>query len=210
MANLRNIPNILTVSRIFAVLIFVAMASVAHLEAMGDKSYVCTMRIVAVVLALLAGLTDLLDGYLARKYHWISDFGALMDPLADKIFVTGTMLIAVEYRLIPAWIAIAVLFREFMVTGLRTLAAKKQVVISADRWGKLKTAMQMSMLGLAGIAWVIEGNDTVPYFYNTCIWGIRIWYVWIGYLTLIVLVTLLSGLGYFIRYRKLFTEQLSE
>ena len=210
MSNLRNLPNILTVSRIFAVLIFVAMASVAHLDAMGDKSYVCTLRIVAVVLALLAGLTDLLDGYLARKYHWISDFGALMDPLADKIFVTGTMLIAVEYRLIPAWIAIAVLFREFMVTGLRTLAAKKQVVISADRWGKLKTAMQMSMLGLAGIAWIIEGNDTVPYFYNTCIWGIRIWYVWIGYLTLIVLVTLLSGLGYFIRYRKLFTEQLSE
>ena len=120
------------------------------------------------------------------------------------------MLIAVEYRLIPAWIAIAVLFREFMVTGLRTLAAKKQVVISADRWGKLKTAMQMSMLGLAGIAWIIEGNDTVPYFYNTSIWGIRIWYVWMGYLTIIVLVTLLSGLGYFIRYRKLFTEQLSE
>lgn len=210
MSNLRNLPNILTVSRIFAVLVFVAMASVAHLEAMGDKSYVCTMRIVAVVLALLAGLTDLLDGYLARKYHWISDFGALMDPLADKIFVTGTMLIAVEYRLIPAWIAIAVLFREFMVTGLRTLAAKKQIVISADRWGKLKTAMQMSMLGLAGIAWIIEGNDTVPYFYNTSIWGIRIWYVWMGYLTVIVLVTLLSGLGYFIRYRKLFTEQLSE
>ena len=208
MSNLRNLPNILTVSRIFAVLIFVVMASVAHLDAMGDKSYVCTMRIIAVVLALLAGLTDLLDGYLARKYHWISDFGALMDPLADKIFVTGTMLIAVEYRLIPAWIAIAVLFREFMVTGLRTLAAKKQVVISADRWGKLKTAMQMSMLGLAGIAWIIEGNDTVPYFYNTCIWGIRIWYVWIGYLTIIVLVTLLSGLGYFIRSRKLFREQL--
>ena len=208
MSNLRNLPNILTVSRIFAVLIFVAMASVAHLEAMGDKSYVCTMRIIAVVLALLAGLTDLLDGYLARKYHWISDFGALMDPLADKIFVTGTMLIAVEYRLIPAWIAIAVLFREFMVTGLRTLAAKKQVVISADRWGKLKTAMQMSMLGIAGIAWVIEGNNSEPYFYNTCIWGIRIWYVWIGYLTVIVLVTLLSGLGYFIRYRKLFMEQL--
>ena len=210
MFKFRNLPNILTVSRIFAVLVFVAIASVSHLEAMGDKSYVCTMRIIAVVLALLAGLTDLLDGYIARKYHLISDFGALMDPLADKIFVTGTMLIAVEYRLIPAWIAIAVLFREFMVTGLRTLAAKKQVVISADRWGKLKTAMQMSMLGIAGIAWVIEGNNSEPYFYNTCIWGIRIWYVWMGYLTIIVLVTLLSGLGYFIRYRKLFTDQLGE
>lgn len=210
MSKLRNLPNILTVSRIFAVLVFVAMASIAHLDAVGDKSYVFWLRVAAMILALLAGLTDLLDGYLARKYHWISDFGALIDPLADKIFVTGTMLIAVEYRLIPAWIAIAVLFREFMVTGLRTLAAKKQVVISADRWGKLKTAMQMSMLGIAGIAWIIEGNNSEPYFYNTCIWGIRIWYVWIGYLTVIVLVTLLSGLGYFIRYRKLFTEQLSE
>lgn len=208
MSKLRNLPNILTVSRIFAVLVFVAMASIAHLDAVGDKSYVFWLRVAAMILALLAGLTDLLDGYLARKYHWVSDFGALMDPLADKIFVTGTMLIAVEYRLIPAWIAIAVLFREFMVTGLRTLAAKKQVVISADRWGKLKTAMQMSMLGIAGIAWIIEGNNSEPYFYNTCIWGIRIWYVWIGYLTVIVLVTLLSGLGYFIRYRKLFTEQL--
>ena len=208
MSKLRNIPNILTVSRIFSVLIFVAIASVAHLDAIGSKDWVCTLRIIAVSLALLAGLTDLLDGYLARKFHWVSDFGALMDPLADKIFVTGTMLIGVEYRLIPAWIAIAVLFREFMVTGLRTLAAKKQVVISADRWGKLKTAMQMSMLGLAGIAWIIEGNNSTPYFYNTTIGDVRIWYVWMGYLTLIVLVTLLSGLGYFIRYRKLFLEQL--
>ena len=206
----KNLPNTLTVSRIFAVLIFVAIASIAHIDVISDKAWIFGLRLSAVILALLAGLTDLLDGYLARKYHWVSDFGALMDPLADKIFVTGTMLIAVEYRLIPAWIAIAVLFREFMVTGLRTLAAKKQVVISADRWGKLKTAMQMSMLGIAGIAWVIEGNNSEPYFYNTCIWGIRIWYVWMGYLTIIVLVTLLSGLGYFIRYRKLFTEQLSE
>jgi CDP-diacylglycerol--glycerol-3-phosphate 3-phosphatidyltransferase len=204
----KNLPNTLTVSRIFAVLIFVAIASVAHLDVISDKSWVFSLRLAAVILALLAGLTDLLDGYLARKYHWVSDFGALMDPLADKIFVTGTMLMAVEFGIIPAWIAIAVLFREFMVTGLRTLAAKKQVVISADRWGKLKTAMQMSMLGIAGIAWIIEGNNSEPYFYNTCIWGIRIWYVWIGYLTVIVLVTLLSGLGYFIRYRKLFTEQL--
>ena len=125
-----------------------------------------------------------------------------MDPLADKIFVTGTMLIAVEYRLIPAWIAIAVLFREFMVTGLRTLAAKKQVVISADRWGKLKTAMQMSMLGIAGIAWAIDGGS--DYLKMESWFGIRIWYVWMAFMTGIVLVTLLSGLGYFIRYRKLF------
>ena len=125
-----------------------------------------------------------------------------MDPLADKIFVTGTMLMAVEYRIIPAWIAIAVLFREFMVTGLRTLAAKKQIVISADRWGKLKTALQMTMLGIAGIAWAIDGGS--DYLKMESWFGIRIWYVWMAFMTGIVLVTLLSGLGYFIRYRKLF------
>lgn len=208
MPNIKNLPNILTISRICAVALFVVIASIAHLPLAGELSWIKYLRLGAVILALLAGLTDLLDGYLARRYQCVSDFGALMDPLADKIFVTGTMLMAVEFRIIPAWIAIAVLFREFMVTGLRTLAAKKQVVISADRWGKLKTAMQMSMLGIAGIAWIIEGNDSAPYFYDTCVWGIRIWYVWIGYLTVIVLVTLLSGLGYFIRYRKLFMEQL--
>jgi CDP-diacylglycerol--glycerol-3-phosphate 3-phosphatidyltransferase len=127
-----------------------------------------------------------------------------MDPLADKIFVTGTMLMAVEYRIIPAWIAIAVLFREFMVTGLRTLAAKKQVVISADRWGKLKTALQMTMLGLAGITWAIDGGDT--YLREEYWAGIRIWYVWLVFMTGIVLVTIFSGLGYFIRYRALFLD----
>ena len=201
----KNLPNILTVSRIFAVLIFVAIASVAHISIISDKSWIVALRTVAVILALLAGLTDLLDGYLARRYHWISDFGALMDPLADKIFVTGTMLMAVEYRIIPAWIAIAVLFREFMVTGLRTLAAKKQIVISADRWGKLKTASQMTMLGIAGIAWAIDGGS--DYLHQASWFGIRLWYVWLAFMVGIVLITLFSGLGYFIRYRSLFTDE---
>ncbi|MBE6374936.1 MAG: CDP-diacylglycerol--glycerol-3-phosphate 3-phosphatidyltransferase [Lentisphaeria bacterium] len=201
----KNLPNILTVSRIFAVLIFVAIASVAHIDVISDKSWVFALRISAVILAMLAGLTDLLDGYLARKYHWVSDFGALMDPLADKIFVTGTMLMAVEFRIIPAWIAIAVLFREFMVTGLRTLAAKKQIVISADRWGKLKTALQMTMLGIAGVAWAIDGGN--EYLFTESWFGIRIWYIWLTFMTGIVLITLFSGLGYFIRYRKLFLSQ---
>jgi len=200
----KNLPNILTLSRIFAVLIFVAIASVAHFDIMNSKSWIFGLRISAVILAMLAGLTDLLDGYLARKYNWVSDFGALMDPLADKIFVTGTMLMAVEYRIIPAWIAIAVLFREFMVTGLRTLAAKKQIVISADRWGKLKTALQMTMLGIAGIAWAIDGGTT--YLRTESWFGLRIWYIWMVFMTGSVLITIFSGLGYFIRYRKLFMD----
>lgn len=201
---MRNVPNILTVSRIFAVLIFVVLATFAERDYMSAQA-VFGVRLAAYILAILAGLTDLLDGYIARRYNFVSDFGALMDPLADKIFVTGTMLMAVEYRLMPAWIAVAVLCREFMVTGLRTLAAKKQVVISADRWGKLKTALQMVMLGIAGAAWVIDGG--AQYMHDAVWFGVRLWYLWLIYLTGIVIVTIGSGLGYFIKYRKLYLPE---
>ena len=200
---MKNIPNILTVSRIVLVLVFVLMATLADPSYFGKSiSQMYLLRWIAYIMVIIAGLTDLLDGYLARKFNIVSDFGALMDPLADKIFVTGTMLMAVEYRLMPAWIAVAVLCREFMVTGLRTLAAKKQVVISADRWGKLKTALQMIMLAIAGFAWVMDGG--VSYLQNAQWWGIRLWYVWLTYLWSIVLVTVLSGVGYFVKYRHLF------
>ena len=204
---MKNVPNILTVSRIFAVLIFVVLATFAE-KAFMPAEAVRAVRLGAYILAILAGLTDLLDGYLARRYNQVSDFGALMDPLADKIFVTGTMLIAVEYTLMPAWIAVAVLCREFMVTGLRTLAARKQVVISADRWGKLKTALQMVMLVIAGAAWVIDGGDIYLREAKWC--GIRLWYLWISYLSGIVIVTIGSGLGYFIRYRSLYLPEKSK
>ena len=201
---MKNVPNFLTVSRIFAVLIFVVLATFAEKDYMSANA-IFGVRLAAYILAIGAGLTDLLDGYIARKYNFVSDFGALMDPLADKIFVTGTMLMAVEYRLMPAWIAVAVLCREFMVTGLRTLAAKKQIVISADRWGKLKTALQMVMLGIAGAAWVIDGG--AQYMHDAVWFGVRLWYLWIAYLTGIVFVTIGSGLGYFIKYRKLYLPE---
>ena len=201
---MRNVPNILTVSRIFAVLIFVVLATFAERTFMSDEA-VRLVRLVAYILAILAGVTDLLDGYLARRYDLVSDFGALMDPLADKIFVTGTMLMAVEYGIMPAWIAVAVLCREFMVTGLRTLAAKKQIVISADRWGKLKTALQMLMLIIAGAAWVIDGG--AQYLHTAKWFGIRLWYLWNVYLSGIVLVTIGSGAGYFFKYRKLYLPE---
>ena len=199
---MKNIPNILTVSRIVAITVFVVLASLADYSYFKDRDSVIILRMVAYVLAVIAGVTDLVDGYIARRYNATSDFGALMDPLADKIFVTGCMLMAVEYKLMPAWIAIAVLSREFMVTGLRALAAKKQIVIAADGWGKVKTASQMVMLGISGAAWVKNGGTE---YLQTAQWfGVRLWYIWIGYLVAIVLVTTFSGLNYFIRYRKLF------
>ena len=211
---MKNIPNILTVSRIFAIIIFIVLATLADRPYFQDKNYIFIIRLAAYILAVLAALTDLFDGYLARKYNVVSDFGALMDPLADKIFVSAAMLVAVEYRLMPAIVVFAVLAREFMVTGLRTLAAKKQVVIAADRWGKLKTALQFAMLAIGGIAW-FNGTDGINYLRNAEVilslenfsFGIRVWYVWLVFLWLIVMVTVLSGIAYFVRYRSLFMPE---
>ena len=213
--SMKNVPNILTVSRIIAVIVFVILASLADYPVFQDKGCIFAIRLSAYILAVFAGFTDFVDGYLARKYNQISDFGALMDPLADKIFVTGTMLIMVEYHLMPAFVVFAVLGREFMVTGLRTLAAKKQVVISADRWGKLKTVLQMTMLAIAGIPW-FSGSVGINCLRETVlgisvggnIIGIRLWYVWMAFLCGIVAVTVLSGIGYFWRYRYLFISNV--
>jgi len=202
-----NIPNLLTILRVVMIMIFVLLAAnagqVFFLPPGGMPDRVYAIRLTAYILAILAGLTDLLDGYLARKWNQITDFGALMDPLADKIFITATMLMAVEYQLMHAWIVVLVISREFMVTGLRTMAAKRGIVIAADRWGKLKTALQMVMLALAGGSWVGW------YDLHHAVWRIGnlrigVWNVWIAFLTGIVLVTVLSGLGYFIRFRHVF------
>ena len=197
-----NLPNMLTVGRMVLVMIFVVLAANAGTGFFPDGSMpdrVLTIRMTAYVLAILAGATDLLDGYLARKWNQITDFGALMDPLADKVFITATMLMAVEYRLMPAWIVVLVISREFMVTGLRTMAAKRGIVISADRWGKLKTFLQMLMLALAGASWVGWFD-----LHHTVVAGIRLWNIWMIFLTGIVAVTVFSGVGYFIRYRGVF------
>ena len=207
-----NVPNILTMMRVAMVLIFVALAANAgkiFFPEGGMPESVFWIRMTAYILAILAGLTDLLDGYIARRWNLITDFGALMDPLADKVFITATMLMAVEYQLMPAWIAVLVISREFMVTGLRTMAAKNGIVISADRWGKLKTALQMLMLALCGASWVgwYDLHHTV---FRIGSAEVRLWSIWLVFLTGIVLVTVLSGLGYFIRYRHVFLAPKGE
>ena len=203
-----NLPNILTVGRMVLVMIFVVLAANAGKVFFPDGSMpdrVLAIRMTAYVLAILAGVTDLLDGYLARKWNQITDFGALMDPLADKVFITATMLMAVEYRLMPAWIVVLVISREFMVTGLRTLAAKRGIVISADRWGKLKTFLQMLMLALAGASWVGWFD-----LHHTVVAGIRLWSIWMVFLTGIVAVTVFSGVGYVVRYRGVFMKTAAQ
>ena len=139
-----NLPNALTLARIGMSVLFVIALSIRWPFAFGT----------AFLLFLIASITDFLDGYLARKNNQITDFGKLMDPLADKILVSAAMVLLAVERLLPAWFVILILFREFLVTGVRMLALGSRIVIAADIWGKLKTIAQIVLvciiLGIAG------------------------------------------------------------
>lgn len=102
--------------------------------------------VIALTIFVIASLTDLLDGMLARKLNLITDFGALMDPLADKVLVMAAMVYLVRLGALPAFVAITILAREFIISGIRMLALNKGVVISAGLMGKLKTVTQMLMI----------------------------------------------------------------
>ena len=197
---MKHLPNELTVSRIILIFCFVVLANFDNVNPtcirVGENTaYLC--HVIALIVAVLAGLTDLADGYLARKYHVESDFGRLMDPLADKIFITATFVMMLDYDMIPGWVLIVILAREFMVTGLRTLASAKGVIISADRWGKMKTATQMFTLAVGGAAWIHLFGLSLDCGAAAIVWKcLQI---------AVVVITLGSGAQYFIRYRSLFS-----
>lgn len=105
-----------------------------------------TAKIMALLVFLAASLTDLCDGYFARRYNTITDFGKFMDPVADKILVLAAFFAFIELRLVPAWMVIIIVLREFVVTGLRILALTKNIVLPAQEGGKHKTISQMAAI----------------------------------------------------------------
>lgn len=134
-----NLPNKLTIIRVCLIPFFVAALLFDH-----GNNY--TMRIVANVLFIVASLTDLFDGKIARKYNLVTNFGKFMDPLADKLLVCSAMICFIELDKLPAWIVIIIIGREFIISGFRLIAAENGVVIAANYWGKFKTASQMVMI----------------------------------------------------------------
>lgn len=131
-----NLPNKLTMLRVIMIPFFV----VSLLLEGGENQ---TYRYIADGIFIVASLTDLLDGKIARKYNLVTNFGKFMDPLADKLLVCSALICLIELGQVPAWMVIVIISREFIISGFRLVASDNGVVIAASYWGKFKTVFQM-------------------------------------------------------------------
>lgn len=147
-----NLPNKLTVFRVILIVPFVLLMLGGYAQwgwfmavfgGIADNT-----DYIALGIFIIASLTDLLDGKIARKYNLVTNFGKFMDPLADKLLVCSAMICLIELDRIPAWIVIIIISREFIISGFRLVAADNRVVIAASYWGKFKTTFQMVMVCL--------------------------------------------------------------
>ncbi len=145
-----NLPNKLTIFRIILIIPFVILLlggfyewSILAAVFGGAMKY---MDFIALAIFIIASLTDLLDGKIARKYNLITNFGKFMDPLADKLLVCAAMICLVEMGRIPSWVVIIIISREFIISGFRLIASDKGIVIAANYWGKFKTTFQIIMV----------------------------------------------------------------
>ena len=134
-----NLPNKLTVLRVIMIPFFVAA-----LMAEGGENP--AFRYAAAAIFIIASLTDLLDGKIARKRNLVTNFGKFMDPLADKLLVCSALICLVEMERLAAWMVIVIIAREFIISGFRLIASDNGVVIAASYWGKFKTTFQMIMI----------------------------------------------------------------
>ena len=142
-----NLPNKLTIFRILCIPVFVVLMLVNTIP---YNNYI------AVGVFIIASLTDMLDGKIARKYNLVTNFGKFMDPLADTLLVSSALICMIKIGILPACIVIIIISREFIITGFRLIAAEGGLVIAASWWGKIKTVTQMIMiilllLGVQGI-----------------------------------------------------------
>lgn len=171
-----NLPNQLTLSRIVIVPLLVVLL-------MFPQKWTCLL---AGALFALAGVTDLVDGYLARRENQITSLGKFLDPLADKVLVSSVLIMLVQLGWVEGWIAIIIICRDIMVTGLRAVAADEGVVIAADKYGKLKTVLQLVALEplILHYPWL----------------GIPMHEIGIFLLYIALLLTIFSGCNYFLNF----------
>lgn len=141
-----NLPNKLTVFRVILIVPFVLLLLGGHYEWGIFSPIAAYTDIIACAIFIIASLTDLLDGKIARKHNLVTNFGKFMDPLADKLLVCSAMLCLVDMGRLASWIVIIIISREFIISGFRLIASDNGVVIAASYWGKFKTTFQMIMI----------------------------------------------------------------
>lgn len=176
-----NLPNKLTLLRVILVPFFVAALMIE-----GGTNQ--TLRYVALVIFVVASLTDMLDGKIARKYNLVTNFGKFMDPLADKLLVCSALICMIELGQIPAWMVIIIIGREFIISGFRLVASDNGVVIAASYWGKFKTVSQMiavilMILNIPALGWLTTA------------------FIWIA-----LVLTVVSLIDYIAKNHKILTE----
>ena len=175
-----NMPNKLTMLRVILIPFFVVFMLGSLL---GDAD-----KWIALGIFIAASLTDLLDGKIARKYNLVTDFGKLMDPLADKLLVSAALICLCEMGRLAAWIVIIIISREFIISGLRQIAADNGIVIAASYWGKYKTTFQMIMICL-----LIVNIDVLSLISAIVTW-------------IAVILTIVSLIDYMVKNRQVFME----
>lgn len=144
--NKMNLPNKLTIFRMILIVPFVVILLGGEAGWFGANLLIPDMMALAIF--IVASLTDLIDGKIARKHNLVTNFGKFMDPLADKLLVCAALIALVEMGRIPAWAVIIIISREFIISGFRLIASDNDVVIAASYWGKFKTTFQMVMVCL--------------------------------------------------------------
>ncbi len=178
-----NLPNKLTIFRIILIPFFVFFLLAPYFEGYGNY--------IAVAIFIVASLTDLLDGKIARKYNLVTNFGKFMDPLADKLLVCSAMICLIELDSIPSWVVIIIISREFIISGFRLVASDNGVVIAASYWGKFKTTFQMLMVI------VLILNIKTPFFN----------YLGIILIVIATTLTIISLIDYIVKNKDVLKEQ---
>ena len=191
-----NLPNRLTVLRLILTFVFVAILSVEFPH----------WRSLALIVFAVAAITDVLDGHLARKHNLITSFGKLMDPLADKVLMCAGFVLLVSHELMPAWVVIIILAREFLVTGLRLVASAEGMVLAAENLGKHKTIWQIVTViyflvylaseetAFSWMRWLFDWKPTGPTIAGQILIGISL------------VLTIVSGLSYAWKNRQLLAD----
>lgn len=157
MKHLANLPNLLTLFRIFLVPLLVAALVQQNLRIHWGGTLLVANDFLALTLFMAAALTDLLDGYLARRWKRVTTVGTLLDPVADKLLISAALISFVQMRLLPGWMVILIISREFAVSGLRSIAAAEGYTIKAGELGKSKMMLQVvgTVLVLLSVRWPV-------------------------------------------------------